>query len=40
MMTLQAGEVGQTHKRTDGQTDRRTLPSALSPRFVVDKNSM
>ncbi len=26
-----------TDKRTDGQTDRRRLPSALSPSFAVDK---
>ncbi len=32
--TVEAGELGQTHKRTD----RRTLPSTLSPRFAIDNN--
>ena len=26
------------HRRTNGRTDRWTLPSTLSPRFAVDKN--
>ncbi len=34
-LTVQTGELGQTHTRTDGQT----LPSTLSPRFAVDKNT-
>ncbi len=32
--TVQTGELG----HTNGQTDGRTLPSTLSPRFAVDKN--
>ncbi len=27
---------GQTHTQTDARTDRRMLPSTLSPSFVVD----
>ena len=34
----QPEELRQTHKRTDGRTNKQMLPSTLSPSLPVDKN--
>ncbi len=31
---------GRTDRQTDGRRDGRTQPSALSPRFAVDKDNI
>ena len=38
--TVQAGEVGQTRRHTNGQMDGRTLPSTLSPCFAKTTRSI